>query len=312
MPSAASVRVSESAASIRQVWPTTPKIGLILGTGLSQAADRMKVEQSLPFQRIAHFASATALSHAGRVVCGELAGIKTIAMAGRCHLYEGYSYDQVTLPVRVMRALGAEILIVSNASGGLNPGYRGGDIMVMTDHLNFMFGVHRPAGLFSRSAPPSEKCPADTRCAEDPDRPDAWMAPTNSDVRCGWCYDSELIDVSLAIARRDGFRAHRGAYVAVTGPNYETRAEYRMFRRIGGDAVGMSTVPEVLTAASLGMRVLGLSMVTNVALPDSPEKVDPQDVVEWAARAEPHLCRIVEGVAGHLMPDSGKLRLRPS
>lgn len=305
MPSAASVRVSESAASIRQFWSSTPKIGLILGTGLSQAADRMKVEQSLPFQRIAHFASATALSHAGRVVCGELAGIKTIAMAGRCHLYEGYSYDQVTLPVRVMRALGAEILIVSNASGGLNPGYRGGDIMVMTDHLNFMFGVHRPAGLFSRGMASPEGPLA------EPDSTDAWMAGSSGDVRCGWCYDSEFIDAALAIARQDGFRAHRGVYVAVTGPNYETRAEYRMFRRIGGDAVGMSTVPEVLTAASLGMRVLGLSMVTNVALPDSPEKVDPQDVVEWAARAEPHLCRIVEGVAGHLMPGSGKRRLRP-
>jgi purine-nucleoside phosphorylase len=272
--------IAESTAAIRRHWSASPRVGFILGTGLSQAAERIDVECSIPFERIPHFPCTTALSHQGRVVCGAMDGVRVIAMAGRCHLYEGYSWEQVTLPVRVMRALGAELLIVSNASGGLNPSYRGGDIMIMADHLNLLLGLQGVCASDVVSNTP----------LADP------VVRARGSSPYGWCYDAGLIEESLRIARAEAIRAHCGTYVAVPGPNYETRAEYRLFRGLGGDAVGMSTVPEVLTAASLGMRVLGLSMVTNVAIPDAPEKVEAQDVVELASRAEPHLCSIIRGI----------------
>lgn len=300
MPDAQCTQVREAAEHIRRRWGDSPRLGLILGTGLGQAAERMQIERDLPYDQIPHFACTTALSHQGRLVCGRVEGIPTIAMAGRCHLYEGYSFDQVTFPVRVLGALGVTTLVVSNASGGLNPAFRGGDIMVVADHINFMAGVGGPrfrggvhnmprAGSASRTPVPgsSSSCPP---CD----------SPRSSARHCGWCYDARMLEQALNIARREGIPAHQGVYVAVPGPNFETRAEYRMFRRIGGDAVGMSTVPEVLTAAALGMRVLALSMVTNVALPDAPRKVDPHEVVDLAARAEPQLCKIVLGIAAHL------------
>ena len=302
MPDSDSTQVRAAAAHIQQRWGNQPRMGLILGTGLSRAAERMQIERILPYERIPHFVCTTALSHQGRLVCGSVDGVPVIAMAGRCHLYEGYSFDQVTLPVRVLGALGVKILVVSNASGGLNPAYRGGDIMVMADHINFMASVGglrfgggiggAPHSAMTGLSMRGDGC-SHPRCA-----------PARLTNRgCGWCYDDRLIEQTLSIGRREGFAVHPGVYVAVPGPNFETRAEYRMFRRIGGDAVGMSTVPEVLTAASLGMRVLALSMVTNVALPDAPRKVDPQEVVELAARAEPNLCKIVLGIAAHAKHD---------
>jgi purine-nucleoside phosphorylase len=189
---------------------------------------------------------------------------------GRCHLYEGYSVNQVTLPVRVLHACGARLLIASNASGGLNPEFVAGDIMVIDDHINLMTRPVLPAtcrtvlGRAVRTSP----------------------SP----------YDAQLQEQVLQIARRNSFVAHRGVYVAMTGPNYETRAEYRFLRRIGGDVVGMSTVPEVVVAHALGMRVLGLSIVTNVASPDAPQVVDAADVVDSAAQAEPYVRQIVAGI----------------
>jgi purine-nucleoside phosphorylase len=193
-----------------------------------------------------------------------------ILLDGRCHLYEGYSADQVTLPVRVLHACGAPMLIVSNASGGLNPQYARGDVVVIDDHISFMNG-----GL--PTATP----------ATIPDRP---VRQSSSP------YDEQLLRRAIQVARRHNFVAHRGVYVGVTGPNYETRAEYRFLRRIGGDVVGMSTVPEVLVAHALGMRVLGLSVVTNVASPDAPAVVDAAAVVDVAAHAEPKLRRIVADI----------------
>jgi purine-nucleoside phosphorylase len=279
----AATQVAECATCILHAWRKSPRIGVILGTGLSQAADRLEIDCELPYERVPHFPSSTALSHEGRLVCGRVAGVPALVMAGRFHLYEGYEFDQVTLPIHVMHALGVEVLIVTNASGGLNPRFRGGDILIIADHLNFLFAVGRAEHAEPRMRP---VC-CDPNC--------------NHSTPCrGRGYDDVLIDQALHIARREGFAAHCGTYVAVAGPNYETRAEYRMFRRLGGDAVGMSTVPEVLTATSLGMRVLGLSMITNVARPDAPEKVDPRDVVAWAARAEPNLWKIVQGIAAAL------------
>ena len=193
-----------------------------------------------------------------------------VAMDGRLHAYEGYTPAQVAFPVRVMHALGIELLIISNACGGMNPHFRSGDVMVVEDHINCTFG-NPLAG------------PHDPRTGTrhpDMSRP----------------YDAQLIERTLAIARAQNIVAHRGVYVGVTGPNYETRAEYRYFRRIGGDAVGMSTVSEVIVAAQCGLRVLALSVVTNVCFPDHLAPATGQQVVSIAAAAEPKLRAIVRGV----------------
>ena len=191
-------------------------------------------------------------------------------MAGRFHCYEGYAYQQLTLPVRVMKQLGVDTLIVSNASGGVNPQYRSGDIMVLDDHINLMFGS------------PLIGINDDNLGPRFPDM----CAP----------YDPELIERALEIARQHNFVAHRGVYCALTGPTYETRAEYRMLRTIGADVAGMSTVPEVLVAVHAGLRVLALSVVTNVCKPDTLTTTSGQEVVDVAQTAEPKMTAIVNGV----------------
>ena len=193
-----------------------------------------------------------------------------VAMEGRFHAYEGYSYAQITFPVRVMRALGAELLIVSNACGGMNPQYARGDIMVIEDHINLMNG--------------------NPLIGVNDDR----LGPRFPDMSAP--YDRRLIDRALGIARQENFAAHKGVYVAVTGPNLETRAEYRFLRMIGADVVGMSTVPEVLVAVHSGMRVLGLSIVTDMCLPDALKPADIEEILATAAEAEPKLRKIVLGV----------------
>jgi purine-nucleoside phosphorylase len=257
---------------VRQ-WPLQPRAAIILGTGLGRLAEQVQHDVTVPFEALPGFPHATALGHRGRVVCGRLNGIPLILLDGRCHLYEGYSLEQITLPVRVAHACGAPLLIASNASGGLNPEFSSGDLMVIDDHIDLMTGAMRPT-------------------------PDG--ATLERAVRTGPSpYDKQLLEQVLRIARRHNFVAHRGVYVAMTGPNYETRAEYRVLRRIGGDVVGMSTVPEVVVAHALGMRILGLSVVTNVASPDAPQVVDATDVVDAAARAEPHVRQIVAEIIAH-------------
>ena len=250
----ASDKFDEAHAALRGFWSGVARAGLILGTGAGQLADEIEVEATVPFAEIPHMPRSTALAHKGQFVCGTLAGTAVIAMQGRCHLYEGYSFDEVTLGVRLMHALGAKRLVVTNAAGAVNTQYATGDVMIVEDHINLMWKYAQP--------------PAG-----------------NNAIR----YDAALIDKAVAIARRENFVAHRGVYVGVTGPNYETRAEYRFFRRIGGDVVGMSTVPEVLVAAEVGMRALALSLVTNVARPDASDPVDAEDVVVVARSAEPKL-----------------------
>ena len=263
-------QIAESVAAIRQHWSRQAQVGIILGTGLGGLAGQIEVEATLDYSQIPHFPRSTAISHAGQLVCGRLAGRPVAAMEGRLHAYEGYSYPQIAFPVRVMRALGAELLVVSNACGAMNPQYAKGDIMVIDDHINLMAGNPLVG-------------PNDDRIG--PRFPDM-AAP----------YDPALIERALAVARREGIAAHRGVYVAVTGPNLETRAEYRFLRLIGADVVGMSTVPEVLAAAHGGMRVLGLSVVTDICLPDSLQPVHLPDILAAAAGAEPKLRQIVLGV----------------
>ncbi len=267
-------QIAEAAEVIRAQWPGQPRAGIILGTGLGSVAARIEAQATFDYQAIPHFPQSTSVGHAGQLVCGTLEGVPVVAMEGRFHAYEGYTHRQITFPVRVMRALGAELLIVSNACGGMNPQYGRGDIMVIEDHINLMNG-NPLIGVNDDSLGP-----------RFPDM----CAP----------YDAGLIDAALAIARREDFAAHKGVYVAVTGPNLETRAEYRFLRTIGADVVGMSTVPEVIVAVHAGMRVLGLSIVTDLCLPDALRPVDIDEILATAAEAEPKLGKIVLGILAGL------------
>ena len=230
----------------------------------------IEVEATLEYESIPHFPRSTATSHAGRLVCGNLCGLPVMAMEGRFHMYEGYRLDQITLPVRVMKAMGADLLVVSNACGGMNPHYRCGDIMVIEDHINLM-GDNPLIGV-------------------NDDR----LGPRFPDM--SQPYDRRLIDAALEIARREDIVAHEGVFVAVAGPNLETRAEYRMLRLMGADVVGMSTVPEVLVAVHASMRVVGFSIVTDMCLPDALEAADVAKIIAIAGEAEPKLRKLVTGV----------------
>ncbi|HEX5105402.1 MAG TPA: purine-nucleoside phosphorylase [Pirellulaceae bacterium] len=260
-------------AAIRRHWKGQAATGVILGTGLGEIAEEVAADAIIPYREIPGFPYSTAMAHKGRLVCGLLNGTPVVMLQGRCHLYEGYSLAAVTFPTRVLHALGIQTLIVTNAAGGINPQYAVGDVMLIDDHINLMWlpSVGQASSL-----------------------------PKIRHIAAANLYDDELAHLSLAIARRANFLLHRGVYVAVTGPSYETRAEYRAFRRIGGDCVGMSTVPEVLTAASLGLRVLGLSTITNVARPDAPQTVSAEEVVHVAASALPKVRAIIHGMLNHM------------
>ncbi|HVC93334.1 MAG TPA: purine-nucleoside phosphorylase [Pirellulales bacterium] len=268
---ALAAQIDEAVAVIRRQWGgSTARAGIILGTGLGSLADQIEREAVLDYSSIPFFPRSTAVSHTGQLVIGKLCGVPVAAMEGRFHAYEGYSHQQITFPVRVMKALGAELLIVSNACGGLNSQYACGDVIVIEDHINLM-GGNPLVGI-------------------NDDR----LGPRFPDM----CrpYDVALISRALEIARRADFAAYRGVYVAVTGPNLETRAEYRFLRLIGADVVGMSTVPEVLVAVHAGMRVLGLSIVTDMCLADALEPADIRRILGHAAAAEPKLRKIVMGI----------------
>jgi purine-nucleoside phosphorylase len=263
-------QVEQAVEVVRHHWSGTPHAGLILGTGLGSVAELIETQAVLDYEQLPHFPQSTTQSHAGRLVCGRLQGVPLVAMEGRFHAYEGYSHRQITFPVRVMRALGAKLLIVSNACGGMNPQYAAGDIMVIEDHINLM-----------NSNP---------LLGPNDDR----LGPRFPDMCCP--YDRQLIERALEIARCENFAAHKGVYVAVTGPNLETRAEYRFLRAIGADVVGMSTVPEVIAAVHAGMRVLGLSVVTDICLPDALKPAHIDEILAVAAAAEPKLRKIVLGI----------------
>ena len=263
-------QIQQAAEVIRKQWSGRPQVGIILGTGLGNLAEQIRAQATLDYEQIPHFPRSTSISHTGQLVCGQLQGVSVVAMQGRFHAYEGYSHRQITFPVRVMKALGAELLIVSNACGGMNPQYARGDIIVIDDHINLLNG-NPLIGVNDDSLGP-----------RFPDM----CAP----------YDPELIDRTLEIARREDFVAHKGVYAAVSGPNLETRAEYRFLRTIGADVVGMSTVPEVIVAVHAGMRVLGLSIVTDICLPDALKPANIDEILAAAAEAEPKLRHIVLGI----------------
>jgi purine-nucleoside phosphorylase len=263
-----------AAEAIQEIWPRRPELAIVLGTGLGHLASLIEAEATIPYEEIPGFPRCTALAHKGHFVAGRLGGVPIVAMQGRCHLYEGHSLAQVMLPTFVLRALGAKTLLLTNAAGAVNPRYKVGDVMVIEDHLNMMFAG--PAQL--------PLSPGEGR-GEGPQFPA--KAP---------CYCPRLLRRAQLLARRENLPLQTGVYVGVIGPNYETRAEYRFFRKIGGDAVGMSTVPEALAARACGLKVLALSTITNVARPDAPQIVDMHDVVSVAERAEPVVRQLVSGV----------------
>ncbi len=263
-------QIEEAVGVIRSRWESQPRAGIILGTGLGSLVEQIEVEASFDYGEIPHFPQSTAISHAGRLLCGTLEGLPVVAMEGRMHMYEGYPLKQITLPVRVMKALGADLLVVSNACGGLNPDYQCGDIMVIDDQINLM-GDNPLIGV-------------------NDDR----LGPRFPDM----CepYDRRLVERALEVAGREGITAHKGVYVAVAGPNLETRAEYRFLRTIGADVVGMSTVPEVLVAVHSGMRSVGFSIITDMCLPDELTPADVSEIIAVANEAEPRLRTLVLGV----------------
>jgi purine-nucleoside phosphorylase len=267
-PSLISPAALAAAERIAQNWPQRPRFGIILGTGAGKLAEAIRREATFPYTDFSGFPHSTAMGHAGQFVCGQLQGQAVIAMQGRFHLYEGYRVEQSTLGVQTMAALGTKFLLVSNAAGGINPKDRSGEVMLITSHIDLMF----------RPAPAPETCRSGLR----------------PELRGDSAYDRELIAQAEACARRHDFSVHRGTYCGLLGPNYETRSEYRFLRRIGGDTVGMSTVPEVRLAARLGLRVLGLSIVTNVARPDALDPTSGQEVIDAAQVAGPCLRALFE------------------
>jgi purine-nucleoside phosphorylase len=268
--SEASAAIADAVATIREAGGGGAEIAMILGTGLGALAERIDVEVEVPYDRIPGFPLSTVETHTGRLLFGTLAGHRVAAMQGRFHRYEGYSLAQVTFPVRVLRALGAGTLVVSNACGGMNPLWSPGDLVLITDHINLL-GDNPLIG------------PNDD--AVGPRFPDMSAA-----------YDPGLREIAREVALDRGIRLRQGVYVAVAGPNLETRAEYRMLRRIGADVVGMSTVPEVIVAVHGGMRVLGISIITDQCLPDALEPADIGRIIATAREAEPTLTELVTGV----------------
>ncbi len=260
----------DAVRALRARTALVPDVGLILGTGLGRLADEIRVDASVPYADIPGFVRSTVETHAGRLLLGTLEGRRVAAMQGRFHRYEGYTLAQVTWPVRVMRALGAGTLIVSNACGGMHPLWDAGDLVLLADHINFL-GDNPLVGPNDDAA-----------------------GPRFPDMSCP--YDAELRAAARAVALERGLVLREGVYVAVTGPNLETRAEYRMLRTLGADVVGMSTVPEVIVARQLGMRVLGLSIITDRCLPDALEPASVERIIAVARAAEPALATLVRGV----------------
>ena len=266
--------IDAAACAITSRWPYTPHAAIILGTGLGALAREIRVEAEIEYGDVPGFPLSTVESHAGRLIAGTLGGKRVLAMQGRFHRYEGYSLQQVTFPVRVLRALGAPRLIVSNACGGMHPLWAPGDLMLMADHINLL-GDSPLIG-------PNDDA----------------LGPRFPDLSA--CYDDALRAHARAVARARGITLREGVYVAVPGPNLETRAEYRMLRAMGADVVGMSTVPEVIVAVHGGMRVLGVSLITDQCLPDALEPATLERILATAARSEPHLTALVTGVLERL------------
>ena len=262
-------KIEETFRFIKDELKEIPKvdIAIILGTGLGNLAGKINERRNIEYWKVPHFPVSTVKGHKGELVFGRIGDKNVVAMEGRFHYYEGYALADVTYPVRVVKALGAKILIVSNAAGGMNPGYKAGDLMAIADHINFT-GVNPLIGPNDESLGP--------------------RFPDFCDL-----YDPKLIELAEEIAKEEKIRLHKGVYIGVTGPNLETRAEYKFFQIIGADAVGMSTVPEVIVARHAGLRVFGASVITDVCLPESLKPCNIDEIIKTANEAEPKLTKLI-------------------
>jgi purine-nucleoside phosphorylase len=264
--------IKETTSFIRSKTKLNPEIAIILGTGLGKIADEIDAETVIPYEEIPHFPVSTVEGHDGKLIIGTYAGREVIALKGRFHFYEGYTMEEVTFPVRVMKFLGVKYLFISNAAGGMNPDFEVGDVMFINDHINLM-----PNPLIGKHTP------------EFGDR-----FPDMSQV-----YNKALVRFALDSATRNQLRAHKGCYVGVTGPTLETPKEYEYFRIIGGDAVGMSTVPEAIAGHQMGMVIFAVSVITDLGVPGKIEKISHQIVQQAAEKVAPKLVMVIsEIIAG--------------
>ena len=267
-------QIEESVHYINAKTKVKPKVGIILGTGLGKLAEEVVDADILPYDGIPHFPESTVVSHKGELIFGTISGKPCCMMEGRFHFYEGYTLAQATFPVRVMKALGVEVLIISNAAGGMNRDYVGGDLVAITDHINLM-GANPLIG-------PND----DT------------LGPRFPDM-C-YPYDEALIRTAKEVAAQEGLTLKDGVYVAVSGPNLETRAEYKFLNMIGADCVGMSTVPEVIVAVHAGLRTFAVSCITDTCFPETLEPVDIEKILKVAGKAEPKLAKLVSKLIAKL------------
>ena len=256
-------KIEQTLQYIRQQTPIEAQIGIVLGTGLGDLVKEIEVVNELSYRDIPHFPISTVETHAGKLISGYLAGKAVVAMQGRFHFYEGYSMHQITFPIRIMKFMGVNTLLISNAAGGMNPLYHKGDMMIMDDHINLL-GDNPLVG------------------PNDDD-----LGPRFPDM--SEPYSKRLIDLAEQIALEEKIKVHRGVYIAVSGPNLETRAEYRFLRSIGGDVVGMSTVPEVIVARHMDLEVFGVSIITDECFPDALQPADVADIIKTANKAQPRL-----------------------
>jgi purine-nucleoside phosphorylase len=267
-------RINETIAFLQSKTEVKPTIGIILGTGLGGLVNEIEVIDEVGYAEIPHFPVSTVESHSGKLIFGKLGGKFVIAMQGRFHFYEGYSLEEVTYPVRVMKLLGIERLLVSNASGGVNPAFEIGEIMVINDHINFFPGNPLIGKNWDDFGP------------RFPDMSDA--------------YDSEMIELSKQIANEENIKISTGVYLGLTGPTLETPSEYKMVRTLGADAVGMSTVPEIIVARHMEIPCFAISIITDLGVPGKIKKVSVQDVIEVASRQEPKMTKIIKELVARI------------
>ena len=274
MPSQLMKQLAETSAYIKNIYPLEPEVGIILGSGLGNLVREMKVEKEIDYSDIPHFPVSTVMGHSGQLYFGELNGKRVLVMAGRFHFYEGYTPQQVAYPIRVMKMLGIHTLLISNAAGGVNTSFKVGDLMIINDHISF-FTVNPLLGKNEDEL--------------------GLRFPDMSEPYC-----KSLITKAKEIAAQIGYDVKEGVYTAVTGPTFETHAEYRLINILGGDAVGMSTVQEAITAVHAGLKVFALSVITDLGIREEDNKITHEEVLAAANEAEPKLTRLFKELVGKI------------
>ena len=259
-------KVNETAAFIKEIYPVTPATGIVLGSGLGNLISEITIEKEIPYSEVPHFPVSTVDGHHGKLIFGDLGGKKVVCMAGRFHFYEGYDAEQVVFPIRIMKLLGVKALLLSNAAGGVNPNFKVGDLMMITDHVSF----------FTRNPLIGKNISAFGPRFPDMSEP----------------YKKDLIEKARDIAKRLGIQLREGVYFAVTGPTFETRAEYKLVHALGGDAVGMSTVQECIVANHMNLPVFAMSVITDIGIREEENKITHEEVLQAAKEAEPNFAAV--------------------